>query len=248
MLEINGDLRPGIKPSILNLRVLAAASLFASKDETRYYLNGVCLEIEERGTTYVATDGHRIFAYREDILPDEKPNETLGTFIVPTAHCKHFKLNKDDLGLASIFQEFGRLTLAYGFVDVRFNPIDGAFVAWRRAIPPATTGTHGQFNLTLLADFQKVATALELPPPYVASNGPDKPALIWFAGRPEAMGCIMPMRFADFSHQQPPTWAKRGPDGEQSDIEDAIDDTILSETNVEDITKKRTARAAAAAS
>lgn len=50
-------------------RAMAFCAGFASKEETRYYLNGICLR---RGVAY-ATDGHRLAAARfcdEDALPD----------------------------------------------------------------------------------------------------------------------------------------------------------------------------------
>src|SRR4051812_43815958 len=65
-----GEVMADLLTSTINLRILAAAVPFASKDETRYYLNGVCLEIEPRAVTYIATDGHRMIAYR-----DEKQDE-----------------------------------------------------------------------------------------------------------------------------------------------------------------------------
>jgi hypothetical protein len=57
--------------------MLGAAVAFASKDEARYYLNGVCLEIDARGVTYVATDGHRMIAYRDDMEDPEAPDNLL---------------------------------------------------------------------------------------------------------------------------------------------------------------------------
>ncbi len=44
----------------LPLADVLALSRFASTEETRYYLNGVCLDISEAGIMGVATDGHRL--------------------------------------------------------------------------------------------------------------------------------------------------------------------------------------------
>lgn len=94
----------GLATSIINLRVLAAAVAFASKEETRYYLKGVCLEIEPRAVTYIGTDGHRLIVYRDEKQDKDAPdNLLLGTFIIPTAHCKPHKLDKEDSGEAKIF-------------------------------------------------------------------------------------------------------------------------------------------------
>jgi len=47
---------------------LRAASLFASKDETRYVLNGVLIQIPDPTTAIVtATDGRRLFSMRSKV-------------------------------------------------------------------------------------------------------------------------------------------------------------------------------------
>lgn len=234
---------PGLKPSFINLRVLAACVLFASKDETRYYLNGVLAEFDETGTTYVATDGHRMVCYRDDLMGQE--NLLTGAFIIPTPHCKLFKLDKDDDGYGKIFKQHQRLTIAHGFVDVTFAPIDGEYPAWHRVLPArAASGQLAQYNLPLLADFQKFASALEISSPFVAANG-EGPSPIWFPGAPHVMGIMMPMRMTDELRRSPPDWSRRSV-GEQGDLEDAIDKSVLSETNVEDLNKHKKRAAAAA--
>lgn len=198
-----------MKISTINLRVLAAASAFASKEETRYYLNGVCIEFEARASTYVATDGHRLIAYRDDLRGDQD-NELLGTFIIPTPQCKPFKLSKDDDGTAKIFGEDGtRLTMAHNFVDVTFAPIDGTFPDWRK-VPPSgpASGEIAQFNLEYLASFRKFAKALGLSDvPFVAANG-DKPAFVWFTPADHVMGIVMPVRSSDSLARKPPIWSR----------------------------------------
>lgn len=54
----------------------AAAYVFASTEETRYYLNGVLVEPHpDGGVLLVATDGHRMVAIKDD------EGETNGTWI-----------------------------------------------------------------------------------------------------------------------------------------------------------------------
>lgn len=49
-----------------NPAFLAAASLFVSKEETRYYLNGVLIEPAPQGGVFlVATDGHRLVCFHD---------------------------------------------------------------------------------------------------------------------------------------------------------------------------------------
>lgn len=52
--------------------VLHAASLFAAREDMRYYLNGVCVEIvDERTYDVVATNGHILFVSRQSIRKDK---------------------------------------------------------------------------------------------------------------------------------------------------------------------------------
>jgi DNA polymerase-3 subunit beta len=210
----------GLLTSTINLRVLGAAVAFASKDEARYYLNGVCLEIDERSVTYIATDSHRLIAYRDEKQDPEAPDNLLtGTFIIPTAHCKPHKLEKEDAGEAKIFGS-GRLTIAHDYCDVTFMPIDGIYPDWRKIIPlEKVSGTPAQFNLDYLQAFKKFAAAVDLPPPFVAHNG-EGPALVWYPNRPDVVGVIMPFKMTNEIGRDVPEWT-RGGHHPQTDIEDA---------------------------
>lgn len=209
--------------AVVDLRVLAALSLFASKDDTRYYLQGVCIEVEERAVTYIGTDGSRLLVYREDLAPDEESHSLEGAFIVPTPHCKHFKLDKDDDGRATLRPaDAGRLTLAHGFMDVTFLPIDGVYPHWRRSLPRvAASGVPAQFSIKLLSDLGKICKQLELGPPFIAHNG-EAPAFVWFSGRPNVLGLLAPLKMVDETEREAPQWARRVPDWQQADIEDLI--------------------------
>lgn len=226
MPAIDIDTARGTKPSLINLRVLKACARFASKDDNRFYLQGVVVEIDAHGTTYVATDGRRIIAYRDDLGSGEKPNLLCDRFNIPVPQCKAFKLDKDDDGFAKIFQEHegGRLTIAHGFIDIRFSPIEGPFVAWRRVLPQRMSGAIAQYDLPELADFAKFAADLEISQPFVAANG-EAPAAVWFPGHPQAMGIIVPVKLTDELHRQPPDWARKGEyEDDQIDIEDVARD------------------------
>lgn len=214
-VNVNSD---GMPCSVVNLRVLSAATAFASKDENRHYLNGVCIELDERGATYVATDGHRMIVFRDDLGAGE--NLLTGRFIIPTSRCKSFTIDKKDDGCGKIFADGERLALAYGRVDVRFDPIASDYPNWRRSIPPkGASGALAQFDLLQLADFNKFGLALSLPPPFVAPNG-DGPACIWYPGHQHVMGIIMPIKITDELARTPPDWTQPRPD--DGDIEGAV--------------------------
>ncbi|MDB5937574.1 MAG: polymerase beta subunit, central domain protein [Massilia sp.] len=219
--------------STINLRVLAAASAFACKDEARYYLMGVCLEIEPRAVNYVACNGHSLIAYRSEIDdPDQPDNLLIGRFIIPTAHCKSHKLTKDDVGTAKIFGN-GRLTIAHDFVDVTFMPIDGIYVDWRKIVPrSAVSGVLSQYNAEYLAAYKKFGDALDHGSPFVAHNG-DGPALIYYSQVQHCFGALMPIKLIDEMGRVAPDWARAPADLDQGDIEDHL--SRADEANLEKV-------------
>ncbi len=228
MPEIDIDTTAGMKCSDVNLRLLAAMTCFASKDESRYYLNGVLVEFDATGATYIATDGIRMLAYRDE---RDDGNRLIGNFIVPTSICRSFKIKKDESDYGKAFVDGPRLVIARGYTDIHFVPIDGQFPDWRRIIPQlAASGTTAQFDPLLLADFRKFGMAVDLPLPFVAHNG-DGPSFIWYPGARHVVGIIVPVKNLDELSRAPPEWTCPRPT-DQSDIEDAIG-------NVSDIGSRR---------
>jgi DNA polymerase-3 subunit beta len=135
---------------------------FASTQETRYYLNGVCLELGEGGITAVATDGHTLAHHVIAAAPntqgsDIKPG-VLG--IVPIGALR--LLRGARLPDGGIVARLGRVTLmrsdkakepphevttrtetVSGLIEfrgegftLRARLIDGSFPEWRRVVTP----------------------------------------------------------------------------------------------------------------
>lgn len=180
--------------STINLRVLAALSICASTEETRYYLNGVKVEITPRHVTYVVTDGHRLVAHRETLADDAADNATLGDFIIPLVQCKAIKLGKRDDGAATIAGDASRLTIERDGAAVSFKPVEGSFPDWRRVLPSSIDGVTAQFNPKYLADFAKVGAMLEYGDKVWVSHNGDSPASITWSGNVNTLAVLMPIR------------------------------------------------------
>jgi DNA polymerase-3 subunit beta len=198
----------------LNLRPLAAASLCASSEETRFYLCGVLVEIEPRAVTYVATDGHRLFAHREDLAAGDEDNTLLGHFIVPTKSCRAIKLGKKTTSAASLTRsDDGGMFLAHLGERHYFKPVDGEFPDWRRVMPRKGGEAYAHFDGKLVASFSAIAAALgddQVPricSPRICPMDANSPALVVFHGREATtFGVIMPMRGEKVSRIVP-AWA-----------------------------------------
>jgi DNA polymerase-3 subunit beta len=191
----------------INLRILSAISAFSSKEETRYYLQGVCIEIEPRSITYVVTDGHRLVAHREELGEHAPDNTLLGSFIIPSDKCRAVKLGKRDEPEATISGAGLDLTITHNATSVGFKCIDGAFPSWKRVVPATKpTGEVAQFNWDYAAAFQKFADALGFGKPAICPSG-QNPALVWFPQSPETVGVLMPIRSPDYAERVAPEWA-----------------------------------------
>jgi DNA polymerase-3 subunit beta len=195
----------------LNLKTLAAVNLFASNESTRYYLNGVLVEARADHVMYVATDGHRMMAYRENLEPLEEnaaPRLT-GDFIIPSDVCKRLKPKSAKYSYqetANLTREGDaalRLTTLDGTAHI-FKPIDGTYPDWRRVVPETLSGnvtieandkraSQGIcFNPDYLVSFKKFAETTGTTYCGIACNGGD-PAGIVFSDE-NAFGVLMPMR------------------------------------------------------
>jgi DNA polymerase-3 subunit beta len=183
----------------LNARALSALNLAVSTEETRYYLNGVLVEIEAGSVTYCATDGHILAAFRE---ASEVENTLIGHFIIPRATCAALKLGKSpDKALnAAIMTPIGgrKYELETQRASLLFEPIDGSFPEWRGVIPATTDGKIAQFNPEKLVQVQKVARILfgatkgQPCTPRIFHNG-DGPIMCGWAGVPDLLAAVMPL-------------------------------------------------------
>lgn len=181
----------------IDIRALAAISHSVSTEETRYYLNGVCVEIDESGCTYVATDGHQLSATRREYA---EPSQLVGRWIIPAEICRHFKTTRrrDCFDAVLTQVEGGKLALEYMGQSVIFAPIDGTFPDWRRVVPSSTNGETAQFSTKILSQLSKVAKTLgnDCGQLLISHNG-HGPALIGFGCDDDnAFGVLMPFRGA----------------------------------------------------
>ena len=187
----------------LNIRLLKAAALAVSKKETRYYLKGVAVQADAKGSYLIATDGHRLLAFCQsrECYGGEPVN-----IIIPADILAGIKLNKH-VEIAELTQESeSRWRIEYCGTSIVFAPIDGTFPDWRRIAPKETSGELAQFDPAYIGDFAKVTKALGLGPTAFAYNG-DGPALVTFGDGIDGFGVLMPMRIKREIPTRPPAWA-----------------------------------------
>ncbi len=198
--------------SQLSIAALKAVALCASTEATRYYLNGVFVNIESRATVYVATDGHRMLVHRAELPAHEADNKMLGECIIPLASIAKLKpVSKYTDSLEFTQLADGKYLLG----DSVVTPIDGTFPDWRRVIPaplsPGDSVSRAQFNLAYLHDFQKAGKILGGHLPHIHYSSDERnPCAVTFGdlGTPMTFGVIMPYRNAAPLWAGLPDWAQ----------------------------------------
>jgi DNA polymerase-3 subunit beta len=116
----------------ISSEVLARAvnnTIFAtSSDELRPAMTGVYVNLGEKNTTFVATDGHRLVRYRRTDIKSESGN----SIIIPRKALNLLKAtlpseNTDvsiDFNMANAFFKFGTLRMICRLIDERFPDYD----------------------------------------------------------------------------------------------------------------------------
>ena len=184
----------------INVNFLKAALLFASDEETRYYLKGVHLLRRGDHLRITATDGHRLFCAAQTL---DEPGDNFD-IILPRDGLKKaltgVHRNCEVLALDLEWQSAVTLNPVKRAVlnDVSMAPIDGRFPTIERVVPDANSisGEVAAYNPLYLADIGKAAKILagNVNAFHLGHNG-NSPALVSFdpaAG--QAFAVVMPYR------------------------------------------------------
>ena len=122
--------------SLINLQHVLAALHCASCEKTRFYLQGVCVEIRERESFAVATDGCVLFASHFALEPDAPVNTLLGSFILHKDSLKAMKLRRTSSYVSTMTQlDTATVRIICNDQDLYAKLIDGVFLDWRRIVP-----------------------------------------------------------------------------------------------------------------
>lgn len=118
-----------VKNYEFNYEYIRAVAPAVSKEEARYYLNGVYIYDDEDGRHYVATDGHVLF----HILDEHPTGEKLSEGMIIKSKFKNFK-GSDFLNFATVIDN---KTVVFGSgEDLEIGSIvDGTFPNFWAVIP-----------------------------------------------------------------------------------------------------------------
>lgn len=177
---------------------LRAALTHAAKNDVRFYLNGICLDLD--AGRIVATDGHRMFIASGPQDPGK------GRVILPRDLVANVCKAAGKRGMQVTVTlagsgETATATLALP-TGAQFGEtlIDGNFPDWPRVMPAELSGQPGQYDLEYLAAAADAlvihGAASKAQGVRVAHNGPEKPCIVYAPNCRENMAfvVVMPLR------------------------------------------------------
>jgi DNA polymerase-3 subunit beta len=176
---------------LINIRLLKAVAVAASTEQTRYYLNGVNLQVANGEAVMVATNGHMMLGARHVTDASDAC-----ACIIPSALIKSLKLDRKAGDMAEFTFDGNDIAIRYAGNTYGSGAVDGSFPNWRPVVPrePAS-GVAAQFNAEYLAAFAAAARIMGAKEfkVMVAHNG-DDPALVTWHDEHDTFGVLMPLR------------------------------------------------------
>lgn len=186
---------------IVEHSIIKALLIVAAKNDIRYYLNSIAVDVRSADTTLVATDGLILLA-----VPIAHDHEMpLGVHKVDRVALDNLKLSSKSGSLLDVAIEDGHATIRVNATESRTKLVDGKYPDWRSVIPRASSGEKAQFNPELLSRLQaafRLLTGSKTDVPTIHQNGMAG-ALV--TSDCDALGIVMPGRF-DREFPTLPTW------------------------------------------
>jgi DNA polymerase III sliding clamp (beta) subunit (PCNA family) len=179
----------------LKRKELKALSRFASKQDIRFYLMGVCVTQDERGTILEATNGHMLGRLRLNSEPHETPKRV----IIKSSDIEKLKGTKktadDWLHFTVNGQEIQVITPDS---TMMLTALEGTFPDCDRVTPKVLKDEDAKpanFNPEYLMAFMQAAEDLigKKQTPRIFHQGKN-PALVALPAVDEFVGVLMPMR------------------------------------------------------
>lgn len=199
----------------ISRKVLLAMNTFTSRNESRYVINGVCLEVQKQNCFVIATDGRRIAAIKSGEVLEQPEKKTSVVIRIEPAMLKAMPKDSkfgDDVVLT--LQDKSVQFSSPGKSAVKFESelIEGSFPAWRQVIPKGKIALpiNPSFNWRLLEGFVKASDIIR-------GSGSDhaiivrqqdelSPMLILIPSIPDFVGALMPMRVN--GNEAAPSWTE----------------------------------------
>ena len=179
------EIKSGVLNAMLNL---------SGKKDIRYYLNGVMIEAHENRLRLVATDGHVMGIYQDEIESNDSFRIVIPNDIIS-------KLDKKQTNVLSRDGDQWRID------NISFAPIDGQYPDYMRVLPrEPLTKEMAQFNPDFITRFHKVAKGFGFKAGLLGITHNGQNAALVDIGMPlNFVGIMMPMR-SEMGMASVPAW------------------------------------------
>lgn len=207
-----------------------ALLLAAGKNDTRYYLNSILLDVRPSDSVLVATDGHVLLAL--PVAPDGTADDvpyTPGQYIIPrdlletvkpaykgadvTIEIIHHPVTFDAIRPDTPVKHPPTVAIHAGGTKLTGALVDAQYPFWRRVVPLEVSGIASQFDAEYVGTFGKINKLLGAKySPAIAHNG----AADGDGGAARVhlvcgIGVIMPMRYGNATALDNPSWLETSP-------------------------------------
>lgn len=178
---------------------LKAAARFMAVQDIRYYLNGLLIESNPMQTRVIATDGHTLFASRDDAKGDNAgtftgimPADTVKAILAWKAPYK--SANDTPVVITTADDPAGEHRAAWAGNICVFRLIDGKFPDYARVVPTDVNGAPAFYQPEYLVRCSKAAIDMNTNKlgHFDFKQGGDGSGIAVFSS--EAFAVIMPIR------------------------------------------------------
>ena len=189
-------------------KALALTAFAASTDPTRYYINGVLLEVDDGVARLVATDGTRMSVYELQGVEHDANPLAREQYIIPSATAKAWLKDKPAKGMGShaITLEATELSITRRTTSEQSTHmlIDGSFPDWRRILPDLTQEpvctAPARFDAASVGQLAAALKSAKLPARVLLTTTSDGSGPIFFGTEVEGFAhIIMPVKFKSCS-------------------------------------------------
>jgi len=189
-------------------KALALTAFAASTDPTRYYLNGVLLEVDDGVARLVATDGTRMSVYELQGVEHDANPLAREQCIIPSATAKAWLKDKPAMymGGQAVTLEATELSITRRTTSVQSTHplIDGSFPDWRKVLPDRTPESvctaPARFNATFVGQLAAALKSAKLSTDINLTTTDDGNGPIYFDTEVEGFThVIMPLRLKSCS-------------------------------------------------
>ncbi len=144
-----------LKIDSLNFKdILKKMTPFISKEETRYYLNGIYLEFDGHQLKATATNGHILAQCFLVLQGSDHEGQPSVSGILPKEAVKHLIaiITKETGGLEALvtFEGGHHILFDFGGTEYRTKLIDGVFPDYNRVIPKGSVSLNEGINAKFL--------------------------------------------------------------------------------------------------